>query len=82
MPRFTPYTARGIKRVPCARCGKPSHAWWNVCADKIGSRTQYRGLCLECDIGLNEVAMRYVFGSEREADITAYAQSVREAGEA
>lgn len=77
MPRFTPYTEAGIKRVPCARCGKPSHAQWNVCADKVGARTQYRGLCLDCDIGLNVVAMRYVFGKSREADIDRYRFTAR-----
>lgn len=77
MPRFEPYSAIGIKRVPCARCSKPSHASWNVCADKVGNRTQYRGLCVECDIGLNELAMRYCFGSGREDDIKAYAEKTR-----
>jgi len=76
MPRFEPYTAIGIKRVPCVRCGNPSHASWNVCADNIGKRIQFRGLCLECDIGLNELAMRYVFGEAKEAEIVAYKASV------
>lgn len=74
--RFKPYTAIGIRRVPCARCGKPSHASWNVCADKVGSRTRYRGLCQECDVALNELAMRFVFGLSREDDIAAYRERV------
>ncbi len=73
MPRFKPYSAIGVNRVPCARCARPSHAQWNVCADKINGRTQYRGLCLQCDIGMNELAMRFVFGGTREADIASYA---------
>ncbi len=78
MPRFTPYTAAGIRRVPCARCGsKPAHANWNVCADNIGRRTQFRALCVECDIGLNEVAMRFVFGRKRERDLKRYAAKTR-----
>lgn len=77
MPRFEPYTATGIKRVPCARCGKPGHASWNICADKVGERTQFRALCVGCDIGMNEVAMRYVFGKAREADLERYAAKLK-----
>lgn len=66
MPRFEPYSALGIKRVPCTRCGAPSQHQWNICMDKVKSRTQYRGLCLECDIGLNEVAAKFVFGDTPE----------------
>ena len=75
MPRFEPYTAAGIKRVPCARCGAPGHANWNICADKVGGRTRFRAICRECDIGLNEVAMRFMFGDAREADLSAYRTS-------
>lgn len=75
--RTEPYTAIGIRRVPCARCGKrPSHASWNVCADTIRGRKQFRGICKKCDIGLNAVAMRFMFGDSREVDITAYAKKV------
>ena len=73
--RTKPYSATGIRRVPCARCGKPSHAQWNVCADKVDGKQQFRGLCLDCDIGLNEVAMRYVFGKAAESRLAAYAQA-------
>lgn len=77
MPRLKPYSAIGVKRIPCARCGGKSHAQWNICADKIGTRTQYRGLCLECDIGMNELAMRFVFGASREDDLAAYISQAR-----
>lgn len=77
MPRFQPYTALGVRRMRCARCGqRPGYCQWNVCADKVGERTQYRVLCAECDVGLNEVAMRYVFGEGREADLVAYRAEV------
>lgn len=75
--RTEPYTAIGIKRVPCAKCGNPSHASWNVCADNVRGKPQYRGLCIDCDIGLNALAMRYVFGTSRESDIEAYANQLR-----
>lgn len=59
-PRFIgrrePYTDIGIRRVPCARCGKPSAHQWQVCAN--GRR--YLGVCAACDIGLNAVALEYM----------------------
>jgi hypothetical protein len=76
VPRHEPYTAIGIKRVPCAMCGGPSYASWNICADNIGGKPVYRGLCAEHDVGMNEVAMRYVFGTSREADLDAYRAKV------
>lgn len=76
--RREPYTAIGIKRIPCSRCGsKPSHASWNICADKVGGKVQYRALCVECDIGMNRLAMAFVFGDTRDADVERYAESLR-----
>lgn len=66
--RRKPYTERGIKRVPCARCGAPSHAQWQVCADG----NTWRGLCRRCDVDLNDLTMRFFFGDAREADVAAY----------
>jgi len=54
--RRKPYTAIGIKRVPCSRCGEPSHAQWQVCADG----NQYRGLCKKCDIELNNMVLKFM----------------------
>lgn len=53
--RRAPYTAIGIRRIPCARCGKPSTQQWNACA--IGNR--YLGVCTECDIELNALVLRF-----------------------
>jgi len=76
-PLSKPYTARGIKRVPCARCGKPSHAQWNVCAD--GAR--YRAICLQCDIKLNLLVLHWFGDDEAAQKIIAYAiKQKREAG--
>lgn len=73
--RRKPYTAIGIRRVPCCRCGtKPSIAEWGICADN----GQRRGLCLECDIGLNRLAMRYAFGAAGLAKAKAYEARKRE----
>lgn len=53
--RRKPYTARGISRVPCSRCGKPSTQQWTVCAN--GNR--YLGCCNDCDIRLNWLALEF-----------------------
>lgn len=54
--RRTPYSWRGIRRVPCARCGEPSTQQWQICAD--GNR--WRGLCTTCDVDLNELVLRFI----------------------
>lgn len=67
-PRRRPYTEIGIGRVPCARCGRPSRYQWQICADG----NQYRGVCAECDVRMNEDIMRFVWGDRREAEIARY----------
>jgi hypothetical protein len=81
VPRHEPYTEAGIKRVPCAMCGRPSYAQWNVCADNIDGKPVFRGLCVEHDVGMNELAMRYVFGASREDDLAAYREKVMPNGQ-
>ncbi len=50
-----PYTERGISRVPCARCGKPSRQQWMVCAlDK------WLGVCDQCDLDLNYAVLQFM----------------------
>ena len=51
----TPYTESGIKRAKCFRCGGQAWAQWNICADG-----GYRAICMECDIGLNLLVLRYM----------------------
>lgn len=53
--RRTPYTERGIRRVPCYKCGQPSRYQWQVCADG----NVWRGLCAACDIALNRLVLRW-----------------------
>lgn len=73
MPRRKPYSSAAIHRVPCVRCGAPSAHQWQVCADG----NTYRGTCIDCDIGMNTLVMRYVFGDAAEPKITAYAEKLR-----
>jgi len=68
--RRKPYTARGINRVPCAKCGAPSTAEWRICADNA-----YRGLCSKHDLELNELVMKWAFGNSRDDALIAYRKS-------
>ena len=61
-----------ISTEPCARCGNPSQQQWQICADN----NQWRGICDECDVGLNTLVMRYVFGDTREDDIVKYREKM------
>ena len=67
--RRKPYTAIGIKRVPCTRCGRPSSASWKVCADG-----QYRGLCTRCDILLNDMVLKLMRIKDAKAKMQKYVE--------
>lgn len=70
-PRKKPYTEAGIRRVPCRRCGDPSRYQWQVCADG----NVYRGLCLACDVALNELVLRWASDPDADAKIASYRAS-------
>ena len=54
--RTKPYTATGLKRVPCFKCGKPSVSQWQVCS----LNNEYKGVCRECDIKLNRIVLKFM----------------------
>lgn len=54
--RKKPYTQRGISRVPCARCGKPSRYQWSSCA----LNNLWFGLCHGCDVALNQLVVNFM----------------------
>ena len=62
MSRRIPYTEIGIRRVPCYRCGKPSAQQWQICS----LNNEYKGLCLGCDVELNQLVLRFMGISEKE----------------
>lgn len=72
MTRAKPYSASGIRRIPCARCGQPSHQQWQICAD--GNR--YRGICVGCDVALNDLVLRFVKDPERQTKMRKYREKV------
>lgn len=65
--RTKPYTAIGIRRMRCARCGKPASAQWNICADG-----EWRPICSECDIELNDLVLRWMKIKDATAKMKAY----------
>ena len=54
--RREPYTENGINRVSCQRCGKPSVTQWQICA----TGNKWAGVCIECDIKLNELVVEFM----------------------
>lgn len=67
--RRKPYTEIGIRRKLCIRgCGRRAVAAWQICADG----RVYRPICQQCDIELNEMVMRWVWGETREDDLRRY----------
>jgi len=59
-PRTKPYTERGIRRLQCVRCGDRGFSQWNICSDNTpDGKPQFRVFCVECDIQLNELVMRF-----------------------
>lgn len=70
--RTKPYTSRGISRVPCKRCGKPSKYQWQICSDQ----RQYRGICAECDLLLNETVLKLLNFEDWEEKMKWYKEKV------
>lgn len=70
--RLKPYTATGIRRLPCSRCGNRASHTWSACAN--GNR--HVPLCDECDVKLNELALRFMRIPQAEALLAAYRQAV------
>lgn len=66
--RRKPYTEIGIRRIPCVRCKAKARFQWQICADG----RQFRPLCVSCDVELNEMVMRWVWGDTREDDLRRY----------
>lgn len=73
-PRTTPYTVLGIKRVPCWRCGNPSWANWQICADG----NQFRGICMPCDIKLNDLVLGFMGDPDRAVKMHDYRVRLRD----
>lgn len=66
--RRKPYTAIGIRRLPCFRCGRRAEHQWQVCADG----NLFRPLCLKCDIDLNCMVLKWMRDPRAEEKIRKY----------
>lgn len=66
--RKEPYTERGIRRVPCARCGKPSTEQWTICS----LNGLWHGICPACDALLNQLLLRFMQHPDPDATLAAY----------
>lgn len=66
--RRRPYTPIGIERVKCVRCGKRAKFQWQVCSDG----NVFRPLCVDCDVELNEMILRWARDPKRRSKMRAY----------
>ena len=70
--RLKPYTTIGIKRKKCFRCGKQAVFQWTICSD----HNQYRPICLECDIELNGMVLKWAGFPDWEERLEIYKKKV------
>ena len=70
--RRKPYTERGITRVPCTRCGRPSSAQWHLVPCACPELKRWVGLCRACDVKLNALVMGWFKFDGRDALLAAY----------
>lgn len=68
--RRKPYTETGIGRMICSKdgCGKRAKFQWQICADG----NIYRPICPQCDVAINEMVTRFMWGQKRESGLKAY----------
>lgn len=66
--RKQPYTAIGIKRKKCFRCGSQAEFQWQICSDN----NVYRPICRSCDIELNKVVLCFMKFPDWEEKLNSY----------
>lgn len=71
--RKGPYTAAGIIRCKCVRCGEPALYQWQICSDG----NNYRPVCEGCDIALNAAVLRFMRHPRHKAVSTKYRDALR-----
>ena len=73
MPRTKPYTAIGIRRLKCFRCGARAGATWQICSDG----GIFRPICHQCDVELNYWVLRWMNFPDWEAKFKQYVDKVQ-----
>lgn len=66
--RKRPYTAKGVRRLPCVRCGRPAVHQWAACADG----NLHRPICTRCDYALNRLVLLFMRDSAAENKLRKY----------
>jgi hypothetical protein len=66
--RIEPYSAVGIQRMACIRCGAKALHQWQVCADD----RLFRPLCIDCDVALNALVLRWMGDPNADAKMRRY----------
>jgi hypothetical protein len=74
MPRMKPYTAIGVRRLKCFRCGKRARYQWQIGSDGL----VFRPICEECDVELNEMVLKWMGFPDWQEKMAAYIEKVRE----
>ena len=69
--RKKPYTTTGIRRKKCFRCKNRAIHQWQICSDQ----NQYRPICLDCDIALNELVLKWMGFDDWERKLESYVKS-------
>jgi hypothetical protein len=54
--RREPYSARGISRAKCFKCGEPAAHQWQICSN--GNR--WLPICRDCDLELNGLVLEFM----------------------
>lgn len=72
--RRTPYTERGVHRVPCAKCnGRAELQWSTACA----TDNQFVALCVDCDVALNRMVLEWLGLPDVDGVMAAYESRMR-----
>ena len=69
--RRQPYSEKGIRRLPCVKCGLPAHQQWQICSDD----NLYRPICLDCDIALNALVLEWIGFPDWQEKLQRYKES-------
>jgi len=73
MPRKTPYTDQGIRRLSCFRCGDQASQQWQICSDD----NTWRPICIKCDVALNRMVLKWMGFKDWKFKIASYIERMK-----
>jgi len=62
--RAKPYTAIGIRRLKCVKCGARAEHQWRICCTG-----QWTPVCKDCDLEINRMVAEWTFGKAAAAPL-------------